>query len=236
MRSCRPVVFAGVSLSHAEIRGLLDAECRPPIRAGDLDGLRGAQRTVVIIDGELAGNALLSVDELERAISRGFDIRGASSVGALRAAEFRERGMQGCGWVYQAFRNGRILGTEEIAVLYDPLSLCPLTIPLVTVRFWLDQFVSRGLAENKEADYAMDALKAVGLENRTKKGIEAQLAGMPIAERTGEEKMNTFTHSMYNIKAHDARYLLGNLNTGATSELASKRSLFRCVYGGVERV
>ena len=75
MRPLRPVVFAGVSLSHAEIRDLLDAECRPPIRTGDLDRLRGAQRTIVIIDGELAGDAVISVDEIERAISRGFDVR-----------------------------------------------------------------------------------------------------------------------------------------------------------------
>ena len=149
MRPLRPVVFAGVSLSHAEIRELVDAECRPPIRTGDLDRLRGAQRTIVIIDGELAGDEVISVDEIERAISRGFDVRGASSVGALRAAEFHERGMRGCGWIYQAFRDGRIFGTEEIAVLYDPQSLCPLTIPLVTVRFWLDHFVGRGVKPEK---------------------------------------------------------------------------------------
>jgi TfuA protein len=213
MGSFKPVVFAGVSLSHAEVRDLADAECRPPIKAGDLDRLRGAQSTIVIIDGELAGDAVLPVDELERAISRGFNIRGASSVGALRAAEFHERGMRGSGWVYRAFRDGRILGTEEIAVLYDPLSLSPLTIPLVTVRFWLGHFVSRGVIGNREVDYAISALKAVGLKNRTQKGIAMQLAGMPIAEEVEEEK-NAFTHPIYDIKAHDARCLLRCLNTG----------------------
>jgi len=213
MRSCRPVVFAGVSLSHAEIRELVDAECRPPIRTGDLDRLRGAQRTIVIIDGELAGDAVISVDEIERAISRGFDVRGASSVGALRAAEFHERGMRGCGWVYQAFRDGRIFGTEEIAVLYDPQSLCPLTIPLVTVRFWLDHFVGRGVIGNREVDCAMSALKAVGLGSRTENEIAMRLAGMSIAEGIGGEK-NTFTHPIYDIEAHDARYLLRSLNIG----------------------
>jgi TfuA protein len=121
--------------------------------------------------------------------------------------------MRGCGWVYQAFRDGRIFGTEEIAVLYDPQSLCPLTIPLVTVRFCLDHFVSRGVIGNREVDCAMSTLKAVGLENRTQKEIAMRLAGMPIAKRIGEEE-NAFIHPIYDIKAHDARCLLRSLNTG----------------------
>src|SRR5688572_16844442 len=134
MQSSKPVVFAGISVSHAQVRALGVAECRPPIKAGDLDELAARGRTVLIIDGELAPGAALSIDEIVRAIARGFDIRGASSVGALRAAELGERGMRGSGWVYEAFRRGRIAGTEEIAVLYDPRSFRPLTIPLVTVR------------------------------------------------------------------------------------------------------
>jgi hypothetical protein len=39
MRWFKSVVFAGVSLSHAEIRDLVDVECRPPIKTGDLDRL-----------------------------------------------------------------------------------------------------------------------------------------------------------------------------------------------------
>jgi TfuA protein len=84
-----PVVFAGISVSHAKVHELVSADVRPSVREGDLDLIRGIRTTVAIIDGELAPNALLSVSEIERAIRRGLDLRGSSSVGALRAAELR---------------------------------------------------------------------------------------------------------------------------------------------------
>ena len=95
MRSSIPVVFAGISISHAKVRDLASADVRPPVREGDLDLLRGTATTVVIIDGELAPDVLLPASEMERAIGRGLDLRGSSSVGALRAAELRHRGMTG---------------------------------------------------------------------------------------------------------------------------------------------
>lgn len=58
-------------------------------------------------------------------------ITGAASVGALRAYEAREYGMVGLGRVYEAYCTGRIAGTDEISVLYNPDSKRLLTIPLV---------------------------------------------------------------------------------------------------------
>ena len=145
MRSSMPVVFAGISISHAKVRDLVSADVRPPVREGDLDLLHVAGTIVAIIDGELAPNVLLPASEIERAIGRGLDLRGSSSVGALRAAELRHRGMRGSGWVHRAFSTGWLTGTEEIAVLYDPRSFHPLTVPLVTVRFWLKRFVRTGV-------------------------------------------------------------------------------------------
>src|SRR5690242_15813125 len=114
MRSSIPVVFTGISISHAEVRDFVRADVRPPVRGGDLDELRDAETTVVIIDGELDSSALLLADEIERAIARGMDLRGSSSVGALRAAELCHRGMKGSGWVYRAFWTGWLTGTDEI--------------------------------------------------------------------------------------------------------------------------
>jgi hypothetical protein len=207
MRSLKPVVFAGISVSHAQVRSLAVAECRPPVKAGDLDKLTTRGRTVLIIDGELAPGAVLPADEIVRALAGGFDIRGASSVGALRAGELRKQGMRGSGWVYAAFRRGRIAGTEEIAVLYDPRSFRPLTMPLVTVRFWLDGFVSRGTIAGMDADKAMDALADVKLEDRTYPSLWLRLAEIPIAKQIGEER-ETLTCPRYDVKANDAFNLL----------------------------
>jgi TfuA protein len=207
MRSLNPVVFAGISVSHAQVRALAAAECRPPVKAGDLDKLAAKGSTVLIIDGELAPGAVLPADEIVRALARGFDIRGASSVGALRASELRKQGMRGSGWVYEAFLRGRIAGTEEIAVLYDPRSFRPLTMPLVTVRFWLDGFVSRGTLAGTDADKAMDALADVKLEDRTYPSLWLRLAETPIAKQITQER-ETLTCPRYDVKANDAFNLL----------------------------
>jgi hypothetical protein len=115
--------------------------------------------------------------------------------------------MRGSGWVYEAFRRGRIAWTEEIAVLYDPRSFRPLTIPLVTVRFWLDGFVSRGTIAGMDADKALDALADVKLEDRTYPSLWLRLAETPIAKQIGEER-ETLTCPRYDVKANDAFNLL----------------------------
>jgi TfuA protein len=210
VRSSIPVVFAGISISHAKVRDLVLADVRPPVRVGDLDLLRGIGRIVAIIDGELAPDALLSASEIERAIGRGLDLRGSSSVGALRAAELRHRGMTGSGWVHRAFCTGWLIGTEEIAVLYDPRSFHPLTVPLVTVRFWLKRFMRTGAITAPGADAVMSAVKALRLQERTPQAVLTRLADTPIPEQVKKE-INRITDPHYDIKARDALHLLRSL-------------------------
>ena len=210
MRTSIPVVFAGISVSHAKVRDLVLADVRPPVREGDLDLIRGIGTTVAIIDGELAPNTFLSASEIERAIGRGLDLRGSSSVGALRAAELRHRSMMGSGWVYRAFCTGWFTGTEEIAVLYDPRSFHSLTVPLVTVRFWLKRFVKKDIIIALNANAVMSAVKALRLQERTPRGVLMRLADSPITEPMRKE-INRITDSHYDIKARDALHLLRGL-------------------------
>lgn len=211
MHSSIPVVFAGISISHARVRNLLQADIRPPIRRGDLDQLCGVTTTVIIIDGELDQNAVLLADEIERAITRGLDLRGTSSLGALRAAELRHRRMTGSGWVYRAFCTGWLTGTEEIAVLYNRQSFCPLTMPLVTVRFWLKKFVRTRVITVSEAEVVMTAVKALRLTERTTQAVLMRLAESPIPEKM-RDQMKEITGPYYDIKARDARHLLRTLD------------------------
>ena len=213
----RPVVFAGITLSHAEIRAALGtAEVRPPVRWGDLDQLDDG-RIVSIIDGELHGAALLPADEIRRAIARGIDVRGASSLGALRAAELRHEGMRGIGWVYDAFCTGRIRGIDEIAVIYDPYSYRPLTVPLVNVRFCLDGLVSRRAITAGEAAVAMKALRSITLEER-----DPGTVVMRLTEIAGRRRISALLERIrgqqFDIKAMDAQLLLNDLSQAGRSD------------------
>ena len=178
----QPVVFTGLSVSQAEARALVNAEICPPVRSGDLDRLRDG-KSVAIIDGVLKPEPVLSVGEIRRALQRGMKIRGAASLGALRAHQTHRDGMEGSGWVYQAYVSGHIEGTDEIKVLYDPFSHRPVTVPLVNVRFCLLRLVRRGTVTLCDAEKAMSDLKRIPPEERSRRAVVVELARLLGRER-----------------------------------------------------
>lgn len=121
------------------------ANFRRPVKRGDLP--TWSQGTVVIIDGDFHQSLSLSPKETVRLLDEGTRVIGASSMGALRAAELAPYGIRGCGWVFQAYRPGRIIADDEVAVTYSPEDLTCLTVPLVNVRRWLDCLEMRSLVD-----------------------------------------------------------------------------------------
>jgi hypothetical protein len=210
----QPVVFTGLSLSPEDARSALPAEIRRPVRAGDLDQL-GDESIVAIIDGVLEPGSILSIGEIRRALKRGIKILGAASLGALRAHEAHAEGMEGLGWVYQAYRGGRIAGIEEIGVIFDPLSYRPLTIPLVNVRFCLEEFLKRGAISDHEVQRAMSALKAQPMEERNGRAVWMRLAESIGRERL-REALGAAAGKNSNIKRLDALQLLEKMATTPT--------------------
>jgi TfuA protein len=170
-----PIVFTGLSISREEAIRLVAAEVRPPIKRGDLDRLSDGS-VVAIIDGEITEETAVPIDEIRRALRRGIRISGAASVGALRAYETRAEGMEGLGWVYEAYCSGRVDGTDEIAVLYEPDSYRLLTTPLVNIRFCLEHLSRQDVISAMEAAHAMTSLKELELEERDRRRILLRLA------------------------------------------------------------
>ena len=94
----RVVVFAGPSLTKADLAGHPDLEMRPPVRQGDVwRATRNAPRTIAIIDGFFEGVPAVWHKEILWALHEGIPVLGASSMGALRAAEMDAFGMIGVG-------------------------------------------------------------------------------------------------------------------------------------------
>jgi hypothetical protein len=176
------------------------------VKHGDLDRLLD-DSVVAIIDGDLSEESAVSVDEISRALRRGMKISGAASVGALRAYEMQTEGMTGLGWVYGAYCSGRIVGTDEIAVLYDPNCFHPLTIPLVNVRFCLDRLSREHAIGSKEAADAMTSLKELDLEERDRRGILLRLAGL-LGQGRAKELLRRLEMVAVDVKRNDAYQLL----------------------------
>jgi hypothetical protein len=117
----------------------------PPVRRGDLLAAAegGAPGDVLlIVDGEFGQELAVSVLEIRETLAAGMLVVGASSMGALRAAECDVLGMLGVGWVFRGFRSGALTSDAEVALMFDPVPGQPITLPLVNVRW-----VARGLAE-----------------------------------------------------------------------------------------
>ena len=206
-----PVVFTGLSLSPQDARSVLPAEMRPPVHSGDLDQLED-MRTVAIIDGVLEPGSILSLHEIGRALSRGIKLFGAASLGALRAHEALVHGMEGLGWVYRAYRSGRIAGIEEIGVMFDPHSYRPLTIPLVNVRFCLEQFARQGAIFDNEVERAMRDLKTQPMEELTCPAVCNRLADS-IGRELVRGALGAARGTLFDIKRRDALQLLQKMAT-----------------------
>lgn len=132
------VVFLGPSLDPKEAENHLEARYLPPIRRGDLPKViaEGAQE-IGIIDGEFGQSLAVSVMEICAGLKQGVVIRGAASMGALRAAECQSAGMLGTGWIFEGYVKGLLRADDEVALMFDPRTYQALTIPLVNVRWAL---------------------------------------------------------------------------------------------------
>src|SRR5690606_30683776 len=114
MEPKKVVVFIGPSLSLAEAREILDADYRHPIARGDIESLLNDPPHIIgIIDGVFHQQPAVSHKEIIQALKAGIMIVGASSMGALRAAELDSMGMVGIGTVYQYYRDGTIESDDD---------------------------------------------------------------------------------------------------------------------------
>ncbi|WP_052433988.1 TfuA-like protein [Streptacidiphilus melanogenes] len=140
------MVFTGPSLRPADLdalRALAAARgrelvLRPPVCRLDLLDLAetSPRHLIVMLDGEFGQRLSVSISEVREVLAAGLRLTGASSMGALRAVECRPLGMTGSGWVYRQYQSGVIESDGDVALLYDPETYLPVTIPLVNVR-WL---------------------------------------------------------------------------------------------------
>jgi hypothetical protein len=131
------VVFAGPSISAAEIEAELDARCLPPAAQGDVYRA-SLQRPAVIalIDGVFEQVPAVWHKEILWAMAQGIHVFGASSMGALRAAELAPFGMEGVGSIFEAYRDGRLVDDDEVALAHGPAEAdyAGVSEPLVNIR------------------------------------------------------------------------------------------------------
>lgn len=110
-------VFLGPTLEVQAAKKILDAHYLPPVAGGDVYAAMRYEPTVIgIIDGLFEQAPSVRHKEILYALSCGVHVYGASSMGALRAAELSAFGMQGVGRIFRQFETYELEDDDEVAV------------------------------------------------------------------------------------------------------------------------
>jgi hypothetical protein len=132
------VIFLGPSLPIAEAREILDAVYLPPAKQSDLLSAVTTYKPDIIglIDGVFLNLPSVWHKEILYALEQGVAVYGASSMGALRAAETEAFGMVGVGEIYRMYASGELLDDDEVVMVHGPedTGYRPFSEPMVNVR------------------------------------------------------------------------------------------------------
>lgn len=137
-------VFLGPTLPRDRASALLTADYYPPARKGDIYRLiPSGVKTIALIDGVFHSTPSVWQREIIEALAEGIQVIGASSMGALRAAELHRFGAIGCGTIFAWYRDGIIDGDDEVALQHggEEVGFYPMSEPLVNIRYTLLQAV-----------------------------------------------------------------------------------------------
>ncbi len=164
----RIIVFLGPSLEREAAEQILSAEYRPPAKRGDL--LRASEEGAAIIglvDGVFHQESAVAHREILAAVKKGVRVVGASSMGALRAAEMDTLGMVGIGEVYRMYKSGELVSDDEVALVFDPETGLSLSEPLVNIRFTFRAAEQEGIISAAEHAALLAAARSVFYPQRT---------------------------------------------------------------------
>ncbi len=198
----RPVVFLGPSLPLAEAKEIIDADYRPPVRRGDLQQLEGVE-LVCIIDGVFLQSCSVGHREILSLLNRKVTVVGGGSMGALRAAEMGHYGMTGVGRIYKMYACGEVQGDDEVALVFDPETMEPLSEPLVNLRSLLDAAWMADVIDSAQRAGILSDMRSIYYPRRT------IAAFIEVAHRRlGEGRTGTFDRffeeNYRDIKKEDA--------------------------------
>jgi hypothetical protein len=149
------VVFTGPTLDAADVTARLPCRVEPPAQLGSIYRvLRDAPKVLAIIDGYYESVPAVWHRELLWALHQGVWVYGASSMGALRAAELDVYGMRGVGAIYEAYRSGALTDDDDVAVAHGPAASRHQTVSeaMVNVRATLDAAAGDGIVDRADAD------------------------------------------------------------------------------------
>lgn len=205
------LIFLGPTLPHEEAARELDARFLPPVAQGDvIRACAEKPRAIGIVDGFFENIPSVWHKEILFALREGIQVFGASSMGALRAAELHPFGMVGVGAIFESFRDGRLEDDDEVAVIHGPAELGypALSEAMVNIRRTLSDAVGDGVLDLQTAERLQAIAKELPYRERGY-GRMLRLAGdlgLPAAELAGFK--GWLPTGRFDQKREDARQML----------------------------
>lgn len=228
------IVFLGPSLSIDEARRTLPARYLGPACCGDvLRARRLSPRAIAIVDGLFASKAAIWHKEILLALEDGISVFGASSMGALRAAELGPFGMVGIGRIFEAYRDGVYTDDDEVALLHGPAqsSYREMSEAMVNIRATVAHAVSSGVISPLSAERVLRCAKETFYQVRS---FGAAIAGAWVDDPHGEEprrfRFFLANGGYVNQKRLDALELLAHLGGIGTTPRAVVSAVHRTSF------
>lgn len=220
-------VFLGPTLSIQEAQTILpDAIYLSPVQSGDILALLPLNpQCILIIDGYFQSTPAVWHKEILIALEQGIKVVGASSMGALRAAELHPFGMVGIGCIYQKFATGEYEDDDEVAALHLPeeKGYGSLSEPMVNIRATIANAYERAVIEEKQAADLIAIAKQLHFKERT---WLALFNAHPIVE----SKKAALLGCRIDIKQVDARQALEWIAKGLHAQEVSRRCIEKTKY------
>jgi hypothetical protein len=200
-------VFLGPSLDRHTAEKLLPANYYPPARMGDVYRLLATGvELILIVDGVFHETTPVWQREIVAALRSGITVVGASSMGALRAAELAPFGMIGRGRIFELFRSGELDGDDEVALLHGDESLGhrPLSLPLVNLRHDLARAADAGLIPEAVARDLVAEVKQRHFRERQLPLLHGSPALAALDEAAVERLLDFLRNQAEDLKRSDA--------------------------------
>jgi len=216
-------IFAGPTLPPAEAAKILEANYLPPAAIGDV--YKAAQKrpwAIGIIDGFFESTPSVWHKEVLWAMAQGIHVFGASSMGALRAAELAAFGMIGVGAIFEAYRDGAIEDDDEVAVVHGPpeLGYVQLSEAMVNIRATIKKAIAADVVSAATAAALIEIAKSLYYKQR---GYDRLLAEASAQRLPGDEvaRLKTWLpKNQINQKRLDAIAMLQEIKAAHAAAVA----------------
>lgn len=182
-------VFLGPSVPIQQARRILDAEYHPPVSLGDVCELVldcAPTTMIAIVDGQFEQVPTVWHKEILYALSRGVWVFGASSMGAIRAAELQPFGMVGVGEIFRRFSTGEFEDDDEVAIVHATAEhgYQPLSEAMANLRLGLESATAKGAISARTAAELTAGAKAMFYPDRSWSSLfeYGRRQGLPASE------------------------------------------------------